>query len=146
MTAIRLPSRPRVGDVVNLPNGKRVRVANIGVPWIQPPASVCDDPECPWHGNLKIRLKFLEVTVESVRMHRSAVVIHEYVHYVPKYKRYERRRKKMHVRVPECVEVKPGDKVIIAEARPLAKTIAWVVIGKREDVTPWTAKREILQA
>ncbi|CCC82156.1 30S ribosomal protein S17 [Thermoproteus tenax] len=144
MTTIKLPSRPHIGDVVTFPNGTRVRVANIGIPWIQPPSVACDDPECPWHGHLKIRPKTLEVVVESVRMHKAAVVIHEWVHYVPKYKRYERRRRKIHVRVPECIEVKPGDKVIIAETRPLAKTIAWVVIGKSEDVVNWTAKREVL--
>jgi small subunit ribosomal protein S17 len=41
--------------------------------------------------------------------------------------------------------VKPGDKVIIAETRPLSKTIAWVVIGRKEDVTEWKAKHETLQ-
>ncbi len=144
MTVIKLPSRPQIGDIITFPNGTKVRVANIGIPWIQPPAAACDDPECPWHGHLKIRTKLLEVEVESVRMHKSAVVIHEWIHYVPKYKRYERRRRKIHVRVPECIEIKPGDKVIIAETRPLAKTISWVVIGKKEDVTEWTAKREVL--
>ena len=52
----------------------------------------------------------------------------------------------MRVRVPECIEVKPGDKVIIAETRPLSKTIAWVVIGKKEDVVEWKARHETLQA
>jgi Ribosomal protein S17 len=120
-------------------------VRDIGIPYILPPAAVCDDPLCPWHGHLKVRLKLLEVTVEKVRMHKAAVVTHEWVQYISKYNRYERRRRKMRVRVPECIEVKPGDKVIIAETRPLSKTIAWVVIGRKEDVTEWKAKHETLQ-
>jgi small subunit ribosomal protein S17 len=145
MTVIKLQTRPKVGDVVTLPQGKKVRVRNIGIPYVLPPVAVCDDPLCPWHGHLKIRLKLLEVTVEKVRMHKAAVVTHEWVHYISKYNRYERRRRRMRVRVPECIEVKPGDKVIITETRPLSKTIAWVVIGKKEDVTEWKAKHETLQ-
>lgn len=145
MTAIRLQSRPKVGDVVTMPNGARIEVKNIGIPQVLPPQSVCDDPLCPWHGHLKVRLKLLEVTVEKVRMHKAAVVIHEWLHYIRKYNRYERRRRKMRVRVPECIEVKPGDRVIIAETRPLSKTISWVVIGKKEDLTEWKARHEALQ-
>lgn len=145
MTVIKLQTRPKVGDVITLPQGKKVRVRNIGIPYILPPVAVCDDPLCPWHGHLKIRLKLMEVTVEKVKMRKAAVVTHEWLHYIPKYKRYERRRRRMRVRVPECIEVKPGDKVIIAETRPLSKTIAWVVIGKKEDVTEWKAKHETLQ-
>jgi small subunit ribosomal protein S17 len=57
------------------------------------------------------------------------------LHYNPKYKRYERRRKKMHVRVPPCIDVRPGDIVYIGETRPLAKTVRHVVIGRIEDTT-----------
>ncbi|MCY0890345.1 MAG: 30S ribosomal protein S17 [Pyrobaculum arsenaticum] len=145
MTSIKLQSRPRPGDTFTLPSGKVVEVRDIGIPWILSPAAVCDDPLCPWHGHLKVRLKLLEVTVEKTRMRKAAVVVHEWLHYIRKYNRYERRRRKLHVRVPECIEVKPGDKVIIAETRPLSKTISWVVIGKKEDVTEWKAKHETLQ-
>ncbi|AFA39592.1 archaeal ribosomal protein S17P [Pyrobaculum oguniense TE7] len=145
MASIKLQSRPRPGDTFTLPSGKKVEVRDIGIPWVLPPAAVCDDPLCPWHGHLKVRLKLLEVAVEKARMRKAAVVVHEWLHYIRKYNRYERRRRKLHVRVPECIEVKPGDKVIIAETRPLSKTISWVVIGKKEDVTEWKAKHETLQ-
>lgn len=65
----------------------------------------------------------------KVKMNKTAVVVHEYLHYVPKYKRYERRRKKKRVRVPPCIEVKPSNRVIIGETRPLAKTVSFVVLG-----------------
>lgn len=106
------------------------RCRNVGIPGVNPPEKVCNDPLCPWHGTLPVRGVILEVTVEKVKMNRTAVVTHEYLHYVPKYMRYEKRRKKKHVRVPPCIEVKPGDKVIIGECRPLAKSVAFVVLGK----------------
>lgn len=108
---------------------------NIGVPGIAPPNRACDDPACPWHGRLPVRGVVREVVVEQVKMNKTAVVIHEYLHYVPKYMRYERRRKRKHVRVPPCIDVKPGDRVIIGECRPLAKSVAFVVLGKVEERT-----------
>ncbi len=132
MTVVKPQTKPKIGDEITLPNGKRVTVRNVGIPIVEPPPAVCDDPLCPWHGHLKVRTKLMEVTVEKMRMHKAAVVIHEWTHYIRKYNRYERRRRRIKVRVPECIELKPGDRVIIAETRPLSKTISWVVIGKRE--------------
>ncbi|MEM4823352.1 MAG: 30S ribosomal protein S17, partial [Acidilobaceae archaeon] len=49
--------------------------------------------------------------------------------YDSKYKRYERRRKKIHARLPPCIRVEIGEHVVIGECRPLAKTIKFVVLG-----------------
>ncbi len=130
-----LPERPKAGDVVELPNGQRVRVRDIGIPWILPPKRVCNDPLCPWHGSLSVRGKVIEC--EVIKVHpKFAVVLHKWLHYDHKYMRYERRRRKIHVRLPPCINVKPGDVVYICETRPLAKTIAHVIVGTREDVAP----------
>lgn len=103
---------------------------NIGISGVSPPDRICNDPLCPWHGTLPVRGQILRASVASVKMDRVATVIHEYLHYVEKYRRYERRRKKKHVRVPPCIEVQPGDEVIIGETRPLAKSVSFVVLGK----------------
>ncbi|MEM2217396.1 MAG: 30S ribosomal protein S17, partial [Thermofilaceae archaeon] len=42
----------------------------------------------------------------------------------------EKRRKMKHVRVPPCIDIKPGDRVVIGETRPLAKSISFVVLSK----------------
>jgi small subunit ribosomal protein S17 len=112
--------------------GAEKRHRNIGIPGIKPPEKTCNDPLCPWHGKLPVRGTIMRVRVEKVKMNKTAVVVHEYLHYVPKYMRYERRRKKKHVRVPPCIEVRPGDMVIIGETRPLAKSVSFVVLGKAE--------------
>ena len=57
-----------------------------------------------------------------------AVVAREYPHPVTKYKRYERSRSKMHAYIPECIDVREGSEVKIAECRRLSKTVSFVVV------------------
>ena len=66
-------------------------------------------------------------------MQKTAVVVRDYLHYVPKYKRYERRRSKIHAHLPPCIDVKPGDVVIMGETRPIAKSVAFVILAKKGD-------------
>ncbi len=94
------------------------------------PETPCDDENCPYHGSLPVRGKVLEGEVVSDKMHRVVVVRVDYLHYIPKYKRYERRRTKVHAYNPPCINAKKGDRVKIAECRPISKTVAFVVIQK----------------
>ncbi|OYT32154.1 MAG: 30S ribosomal protein S17 [Thermofilum sp. ex4484_79] len=107
-----------------------VKVRNVGIPGVKPPENICDDPLCPWHGKLPVRGVILTARVEKVKAHKMAVVTHEYLHFVKKYMRYEKRRKKKHAYLPPCIQVKPGDLVIIGETRPLAKSVSFVVLDK----------------
>lgn len=106
-----------------------VSTRNVGIPGVNPPEKTCNDELCPWHGKLPVRGTVMTGKVEKVNQ-KMAVIVHEYLHYVPKYMRYERRRRKKHARVPPCIEIKPGDEVIIGETRPLAKSISFVVLSK----------------
>jgi len=67
--------------------------------------------------------------VVKAKMQRTVVVEREYLYYDKKYKRYERRRSKIHAHNPPCINAKEGDVVIIGETRPLAKTVHFVVLG-----------------
>ncbi len=103
-----------------------------------PPERECDDDKCPWHGTISIRRRTLVGEVVSTKMTRTVTVQISYLHYVPKFKRYERRRSKIHAHLPPCIDVKEGDIVKIAETRRLAKTVSHVVLGvvrggKREE-------------
>jgi small subunit ribosomal protein S17 len=93
----------------------------------------CDDPDCPFHGNLRVRERFLDGRVISTKMDKTVVVGRDYLHYMPKYKRYERRHSHIPAHSPPCLKVKEGDRVKIAECRPLAKTVAFVVLEKLEE-------------
>ncbi len=104
---------------------------NIGIP-VKPPKGTCDDPLCPFHGTLSVRGRVLEGVVVSAKMTRTVVVRRDYLHYVPKYMRYERRRSHIPAHNPPCIDAKEGDWVKIAECRPISKTVSFVVIEKSE--------------
>ncbi len=96
---------------------------------VQPPAEKCDDPHCPWHGNLKIHGRYFEGIVVSDKPKKTVTVERQHYHYLKKYERYELRRSRIHAHNPPCINAKPGDKVLIAETRPLSKTKSFVVVA-----------------
>jgi small subunit ribosomal protein S17 len=100
---------------------------DIGVD-VQAPKADCADPHCPFHGGFGVRGQLIEGQVISTRMERSARVQREYLRYVPKYERYEKRTSSYNVHAPPCINVQVGDHVKIMECRPLSKTISFVVI------------------
>ncbi|HLI46480.1 MAG TPA: 30S ribosomal protein S17 [Geobacterales bacterium] len=95
---------------------------------IEAPAKSCDDINCPFHGNLSVRGRLDSGVVIKLKAMKTAVVEKEYLVFIRKYQRYERRRSKYHVHVPSCIKVKEGDKVIFGECRPLAKTVSSVIL------------------
>jgi len=97
---------------------------------VKPPEKVCSDPDCPFHGKLSVRGKILEGVIVSDKMQKTVIVERNYLHYIPKYERYERRHSRIAAHNPPCIDAKKGDKVKIAECRPLSKTKHFVVIEK----------------
>jgi small subunit ribosomal protein S17 len=104
-------------------------VKNIGLD-VPPPVKTCEDEYCPFHGKLPVRGKTLRGVVTSDKMTRTIVVELEYLHYVSKYMRYEKRRSKIMAHNPPCMDAKRGDDVTIAECRPISKETSFVVIKK----------------
>ena len=72
-------------------------------------------------------------SVISSKMDKTVIVRRDYLHYIRKYKRYERRRSHIPAHNPPCLNVKEGDRVKIAECRPLTKTVSFVVVEKLEE-------------
>jgi len=97
---------------------------------LAPPKRSCDDVRCPFHGHLKVRGKMLDGRIVSISR-QTVVLQREYLHHIAKYNRYERRRSKVHAHLPACVDAKEGDTASIAECRPLAKTVSFVVVQSR---------------
>mgnify|MGYP001772562920 CR=1 FL=1 len=104
------------------------KVNNIGIPGVNPPEKTCNDPKCPWHGHIKVRGVLLTGVVAKKKMQKTVVVRHEYLKYIPKFMRYEKRHRNIHAHLPPCIEVEEGDVVLIGETRPLAKTVSFVVL------------------
>ncbi|MCK5562970.1 30S ribosomal protein S17 [Candidatus Bathyarchaeota archaeon] len=100
---------------------------------LKKPKKTCDDQNCPFHGTLSIRGRVLEGTVISSKMEKTAVVRRDYLHYIPKFKRYERRHGHIAVHNPPCINAKEGDWVKIAECRPVSKTVSFTIVEKQEE-------------
>lgn len=94
------------------------------------PRKTCDDQNCPFHGNLPIRGRILKGVVASAKMEKTVIVRRDYLHRVPKYVRYERRHSRIPSHIAPCIDVKEGDQVIIAECRPISKTVSFVIVEK----------------
>ena len=97
------------------------------------PKKTCNDRNCPFHGDLPIRGHVLEGVVISAKMDKTVTVKRDYLYYVPKFMRYERRHSHIPSHNPPCVDAKEGDRVIIAECRPISKTVSFTVVEKLEE-------------
>ena len=106
-------------------------IKNIGIS-VNPPKAECEDPNCPFHGSLKVRGQVIDGKVVSIKMDKTAVVERNYLKYQQKYERYEKRSNRYMVHAPACFELKVGDEVTIMECRPISKTVSFVVVQKRE--------------
>jgi small subunit ribosomal protein S17 len=94
------------------------------------PKNKCESVNCPFHGNLKIRGRLFDGIVVSLKPQNTAIIERHYLKFIPKYERYERRKKKISVHKPKCIRLFKGDKVRISECRPLSKTKRHVIIEK----------------
>ena len=102
---------------------------NIGIA-LEAPKQKCNSAACPFHGNLSIRGRQFTGIVVSTKMRKTAVIEFNRLHFLKKYERYEKRRTKLKVHNPECINAKDGDIVKIMECRPLSKTKNFVIIEK----------------
>ena len=102
-----------------------VRDIGIDVPL---PEKTCTDEHCPFHGKLSVRGQLLEGVVVSTKMQRTAVIEREYLRYLQKFERFEKRTRRMNVHAPPCLALGVGDRVTVMECRPLAKTVHFVAV------------------
>jgi small subunit ribosomal protein S17 len=96
------------------------------------PKKTCEDRNCPFHGSLAVRGRIFNGIVLSAKMDKTVIVQREYLQFSTKFVRYERRHSHIPSRNPPCLDVKEGERVKIAECRPLSKTVSFVVVEKLE--------------
>ncbi|KAG7101707.1 40S ribosomal protein S11-B like [Verticillium longisporum] len=94
------------------------------------------DKKCPFTGQVSIRGRILTGTVVSTKMHRTLIIRREYLHFIPKYARYEKRHKNLAAHVSPAFRVEEGDQVTVGQCRPLSKTVRFNVLR----VLPRTGK------
>eukprot|EP00512_Aurantiochytrium_limacinum_P002251 CAMPEP_0171499514 /NCGR_PEP_ID=MMETSP0958-20121227/8474_1 /TAXON_ID=87120 /ORGANISM="Aurantiochytrium limacinum, Strain ATCCMYA-1381" /LENGTH=164 /DNA_ID=CAMNT_0012034085 /DNA_START=49 /DNA_END=543 /DNA_ORIENTATION=- len=97
------------------------------------------DKKCPFTGNVSIRGRILKGLVVSTKMHRTIIMRRDYLHYIQKYNRYEKRHKNVPAHLSPCFTVKEGDIVTLGQCRPLSKTVRFNVI----DVEPCSTQKPV---
>jgi small subunit ribosomal protein S17 len=99
---------------------------------------ICSDKLCPFHGvdKIKLRGRTFEGTVIK-KLHGRVTIAFERSLFVPKYERFEKRRTKLHARLPDCLkkEINVGDYIQIEECRTLSKIIHAIVTKKIRGAT-----------
>ncbi|MFX1378125.1 MAG: 30S ribosomal protein S17 [Promethearchaeota archaeon] len=108
---------------------------NIGIPGVVPPKSKaedCKDQSCPFHGTTRIRGKITKGVVVSKKSKNTIIIRRDYVQFIKKYQRYERRNTRLACHLPDCLvhEIEIGDLVRVGESRKVSKTKAFIVLGK----------------
>lgn len=86
------------------------------------------DHKCPFTGNVSIRGRILSGQVKSTKMNRTIVVRRNYLHYIKKYQRYEKRHTNISAHISPCFRCHEGDTVVIGQCRPLSKTVRFNVL------------------
>ncbi|KAI1914193.1 40S ribosomal protein S11-B [Ophidiomyces ophidiicola] len=117
------------GNMVDLPTSP-TRYTLAATPIFSP------HKKCPFTGLVSIRGRILTGTVVSTKMHRTLIIRREYLHYIPKYNRYEKRHKNLAAHVSPAFRVEEGDQVTVGQCRPLSKTVRFNVLR----VLPRTGK------
>ena len=81
------------------------------------------DKKCPFTGNVSIRGRILTGVVKSTKMKRTIIIRMNYLHYIRKYQRYEKRHTNIAAHISPCFRCQEGDTVVVGQCRPLSKTV-----------------------
>ena len=86
------------------------------------------DKKCPFVGAVTVRGRILKGVVISTKMTRTIVIRRDYLHFIRKYRRYEKRHTTLSAHCSPCFRVKEGDVVTVGQCRPLSKTVRFNVL------------------
>ncbi|MFC1801119.1 30S ribosomal protein S17 [Nanoarchaeota archaeon] len=95
---------------------------------VEKPKEKCSDKKCPFHGQIKIKNETFTGKVVKKDVNRSATIEWERQRLIKKYERHERRRSRLRVHNPACLNASIGDEVLAARTRPLSKSKNFVII------------------
>merc|ERR1712083_200117 len=75
-------------------------------------------------GNYIDKKCLLTGIITKLKMKNTAVIRRDYLHYVKKYNRFEKRHKNVSIHLSPCFrDVQVGDIATVGECRPLSKTV-----------------------
>ena len=87
------------------------------------------DKKCPFTSDVSIRGRIFKGVVLSTKMNRTVILRRDYLHYIKKYNRFEKRHHNLPAHLsPAFARTRIGDIVTVGQCRPLSKTVKFNVI------------------
>ena len=86
------------------------------------------DKKCPFTSSVSIRGRILKGVVRTHKMNRTIVIRRDYLHFIRKYQRYEKRHSTLSAHCSPCFRISEGDQVTVGQCRPLSKTVKFNVL------------------
>ena len=84
------------------------------------------DKKCPFTSDVSIRGRICKGVVLSVKMARTVVLRRDYLHYIKKYNRFEKRHHNLSAHLSPAFErVRVGDILTVGQCRPISKTVRY---------------------
>jgi len=102
---------------------------NIGID-VLAPKTTCVDSHCPFHNKMSVRGRIFTGTIVSKDANKTAVIEWSRPFYLRKYERYEKRKTRIKVHNPPCINANLNENVKVIECRPISKTKKFVIISK----------------
>merc|ERR1711939_210587 len=102
------------------------------------------DKKCPFTGNVSIRGRILKGMCISNKMDRTIIIRRDFLHYVKKYNRFEKRHKNVSAHCSPCFRVNEGDIVTVGQCRPLCKTVRFNVLKVKKNTIIGSARKQFM--
>ncbi|KRX06975.1 Nucleic acid-binding, OB-fold [Pseudocohnilembus persalinus] len=102
------------------------------------------DKKCPFTSDVSIRGKIIKGIVISKSMSRTIIIRRDYMHYIKKYNRYEKRHTNIPVHISPAFNVKEGDIVFAGQCRPLSKTVRFNVVKVLENQVIGNVRKQFM--
>lgn len=103
------------------------------------------DKKCPFTGNVAIRGRIIKGMVTSTKMDKTIIVRRDYLHFIKKYSRYQKRHTNIPAHCsPAFKRIKVGDIVTIGQCRPLSKTVRFNVLKVQPNTIFGNVKKQFM--
>ena len=87
------------------------------------------DKKCPFTSDVSIRGRIFKGVVLSNKMKRTVILRRDYLHYIRKYNRFEKRHHNLPAHLsPAFARTQIGNVVTVGQCRPLCKTVRFNVL------------------
>jgi small subunit ribosomal protein S11e len=103
------------------------------------------DKNCPFTSSVSIRGRILKGVCLSTRMRRTIIIRRDYLHFISKFRRFEKRHKNVAAHCSPAFRVKEGDVLTVGQCRTLAKTVRFNVVNveeSRNEISPGQIKKQ----